>query len=397
MSTMYSPNDPLFYAHHAYIDKIWADWQVGDSRRLSDYGGRNAGGSTGQLADRMAPWNFRVQDVMDTTRLCYRYQAFSRMVAAPATAPSTPTPAPTPAPTPSRPAPAPSRPAPTPSRPAPTPSRPAPSPPPSSHRHPWDFIKDIFDGDDDGDDDEDNWGLVRRQTAPTEPTAPATGPTSPEVIPAGDRTVLTGVRVPDPAPEAWCTMNRIPVEDMRKHESVFKKVCQEINRIPGYISPASLWVREDLTEKLISPTKKFLYFDNGRPVTVTPKSGYRNRSEAFKGVKDDVRRRHGGHLRTDPRGYWNDLQRVIGDVVYPILGTTPTGGRDNSHERQRDNSPHDRQRDDSTHERQRDDSYKGRPDDSRREKQPGDSYKGRPDDSPHERQRDDSTHKRRQH
>jgi hypothetical protein len=194
-------------------------------------------------------------------------------------------------------------------------------------------------------------------------------------------------------------MNRIPVEDMRKHESVFKKVCQDINKIPGYISPASLWVREDLTEKLISPTKKFLYYDNGRPVTVTPKRGYRNRSEAFKGVKDDVRRRHGGHLRTDPRRYWNDLQRVIGDVVYPILGSAPTGNHDDStHGGQRDDdsrrggqrdddSRHEKQRDDSTYNggRRDDSTYGGRHDDNSR-------HGGQRDDSRHGGQRDDSTY-----
>lgn len=28
MKTSSSPNDPLFWLHHAYIDKIWADWQI---------------------------------------------------------------------------------------------------------------------------------------------------------------------------------------------------------------------------------------------------------------------------------------------------------------------------------------------------------------------------------
>jgi tyrosinase len=316
MSTMYSPNDPIFYAHHAYIDKIWADWQGIDTRRMSEYGGRTAQGAQGKLADRLAPWNARVQDVMDTRRLCYTYQAFSRTVSS--SAPSTPS-APTTPPAPARPSTtaAPSRPT--------APARPTPMPT-SRPWNPWGDDDDDDDdsgsgGDDDDDwgddDDEDNWGLVRRQTAPTAPSAP----TAPENIPAGDRSVLTGVRVPDPIPQAWCTMNRIPVQDVRKQETVYKKICHEVNKIPGYISPASLWLRDELTEKLITPTKKFIIYENGRPVQVTPPKGYSSPKNGFKGVKDFVRRRHGGHLRDDPRRYWKSLERIVGPVVYPVLGS----------------------------------------------------------------------------
>lgn len=28
MNTVYSPNDPLFFLHHSFIDKIWYDWQL---------------------------------------------------------------------------------------------------------------------------------------------------------------------------------------------------------------------------------------------------------------------------------------------------------------------------------------------------------------------------------
>ena len=39
-----SPGDPLFYLHHAYLDKLWADWQSkSPSTRLTDITGRNTG------------------------------------------------------------------------------------------------------------------------------------------------------------------------------------------------------------------------------------------------------------------------------------------------------------------------------------------------------------------
>jgi tyrosinase len=27
MSTMHSPQDPIFFSHHAFIDKLWSVWQ----------------------------------------------------------------------------------------------------------------------------------------------------------------------------------------------------------------------------------------------------------------------------------------------------------------------------------------------------------------------------------
>ncbi|RKP06673.1 hypothetical protein THASP1DRAFT_18173, partial [Thamnocephalis sphaerospora] len=37
-STMASPNDPLFYMHHAHVDKIWYDWQQAHPNLANDFG-----------------------------------------------------------------------------------------------------------------------------------------------------------------------------------------------------------------------------------------------------------------------------------------------------------------------------------------------------------------------
>ncbi|PPJ49974.1 hypothetical protein CBER1_04743 [Cercospora berteroae] len=35
-----SPGDPMFYVHHAFVDKLWWDWEVADSeKRLYAIGG----------------------------------------------------------------------------------------------------------------------------------------------------------------------------------------------------------------------------------------------------------------------------------------------------------------------------------------------------------------------
>lgn len=37
-----SPGDPLFYLHHTWLDKMWADWQQkGLPGRLTEIGGEN--------------------------------------------------------------------------------------------------------------------------------------------------------------------------------------------------------------------------------------------------------------------------------------------------------------------------------------------------------------------
>ena len=71
--TFTSPNDPVFWLHHCYMDKLWADWQGMHQDQyayLPDYGA-----STGHnLRDPMAPWNARAPiDVLNTWDLGYHY------------------------------------------------------------------------------------------------------------------------------------------------------------------------------------------------------------------------------------------------------------------------------------------------------------------------------------
>ena len=64
MSTMYSPNDPIFYLHHAYVDKVFMDWQIINGN--PEYPGRfpqnllpDMSATAGQM------WNWQ--------SLCYQY------------------------------------------------------------------------------------------------------------------------------------------------------------------------------------------------------------------------------------------------------------------------------------------------------------------------------------
>ncbi|KAL0069248.1 hypothetical protein AAF712_003612 [Marasmius tenuissimus] len=41
MGPHWAPNDPIFYMHHANVDRVWAKWQGDNATRLEDYSGFN--------------------------------------------------------------------------------------------------------------------------------------------------------------------------------------------------------------------------------------------------------------------------------------------------------------------------------------------------------------------
>ncbi|WP_432128328.1 tyrosinase MelC2 [Streptomyces sp. bgisy082] len=66
MATGVSPNDPVFWLHHAFVDKLWADWQARHpgSPYLPAAGTRNVV----DLHDTMRPWNdVTPADMLDHT------------------------------------------------------------------------------------------------------------------------------------------------------------------------------------------------------------------------------------------------------------------------------------------------------------------------------------------
>jgi hypothetical protein len=75
MVPMTSPNDPVFFLHHCFVDKLWADWQlrhqddVGYQPYLPTHGARPGH----NLSDYMPPWNTKPEDVLYHHKLGYRY------------------------------------------------------------------------------------------------------------------------------------------------------------------------------------------------------------------------------------------------------------------------------------------------------------------------------------
>ena len=66
MGRMVSPAEPLFWMHHAEIDRIWASWQTDHP----DDGPRVTG-----VDAVLDPWPEIVGDVSDTVKLRYSYDS----------------------------------------------------------------------------------------------------------------------------------------------------------------------------------------------------------------------------------------------------------------------------------------------------------------------------------
>jgi hypothetical protein len=66
-----SPNDPMFYLHHAFIDKVWREWQQrsGGNEFSGTQGGRSVSRSS-----TMAPWGRSAGSVLDTLSRCVKYR-----------------------------------------------------------------------------------------------------------------------------------------------------------------------------------------------------------------------------------------------------------------------------------------------------------------------------------
>jgi tyrosinase len=77
--TYASPSDPVFFLHHAFIDRNLRIWQNKDGARLNNINGQDGGGNPLTLdttinVQDMRP-TVRIRDVLDTTSttLCYKY------------------------------------------------------------------------------------------------------------------------------------------------------------------------------------------------------------------------------------------------------------------------------------------------------------------------------------
>lgn len=79
MVPMTSPDDPVFFLHHCFVDKIWADWQAVQRETNPSAGPHYApvtGGPPGHnLMDQLDPWGeHTVGEMLDIAALGYEYE-----------------------------------------------------------------------------------------------------------------------------------------------------------------------------------------------------------------------------------------------------------------------------------------------------------------------------------
>ncbi|KAI9227334.1 MAG: hypothetical protein DHS80DRAFT_5662, partial [Piptocephalis tieghemiana] len=72
MAIMQSPNDPLFFMHHAFVDLQWHEWQRISPQNFYSFNGIYNGRRV-NLRSPVPGYNTIVQDTMDINRFCYRY------------------------------------------------------------------------------------------------------------------------------------------------------------------------------------------------------------------------------------------------------------------------------------------------------------------------------------
>lgn len=78
MVPMTSPNDPVFFLHHCFVDKVWADWQALQQRENAEgsphYAPLEEGPPGHNIDDTLKPWQRTIRQVLDISQLGYSYE-----------------------------------------------------------------------------------------------------------------------------------------------------------------------------------------------------------------------------------------------------------------------------------------------------------------------------------
>lgn len=74
LSTRLSPFDPIFWLHHCFIDKLWADWQA-QGTNVQKFDGASYGGSFGSINAQtiITPYGIPVSSVLKSSDVCVQY------------------------------------------------------------------------------------------------------------------------------------------------------------------------------------------------------------------------------------------------------------------------------------------------------------------------------------
>lgn len=82
MAQMESPNDPIFWLHHAYVDKIWTEFQSANPANATAYNGiQNPQINSTNI---LLPFGITVANTFSTEPLCYTYSSYITQAQRPA-------------------------------------------------------------------------------------------------------------------------------------------------------------------------------------------------------------------------------------------------------------------------------------------------------------------------
>jgi tyrosinase len=78
MVPMTSPNDPVFFLHHCFVDKVWSDWQAlqiqVNPSAAPHYCPEKEGPPGHNLDDELKPWRVTIRQMLDIATLGYSYE-----------------------------------------------------------------------------------------------------------------------------------------------------------------------------------------------------------------------------------------------------------------------------------------------------------------------------------
>jgi len=288
MSQMQSPNDPIFFLHHAFVDKLWWTWQ---QTNQNTYDGQNPDGSTASVSDVLPSYTAKVSDTFSITALCYSYQ---EVQGAPAQAAAASTP-------------------PSLVRRSRRKSRLSRRASSYAAKSSSSSSSDTTD-DDTSDSDTSNDSYDVSQSSPIKQRYGSGGKPIGILVSPHDRQELVNLRHPFPLPDKWCLRNHIDPKEAAHQRSTYADVTAKVNAIDGYVSPCSLWHREDLLQSITVKQTTFVAVINNKAVVagVDVKKTLRERVVH---VKEQIKTKYGGKVVKDVSVYKSSLTEVIGRRV----------------------------------------------------------------------------------
>jgi len=280
MAQMRSPNDPIFWSHHGFIDKMWNDFQHRNGwSNYWSYNGPNSDGTQAALTDVMRPWSHTVRQILWTENIGYCYQErtgsapvwLSRRQGDDSTVPAfiTVTDASDPI------------------------NKPA-----SDHEADSlvGHLPNVLRG------ATDTTGVTTDDTTDDTSSGAADALTAADTeVSPDDRSNLFKLRYPKPIPEDYLRRNNLNVGTVRAYEAKKRDQCKTLNKMDDYLSPCAIASRPDLLQKIATDPQvtKMYGRANGKLFQVdTSKIDRNNGSQVTRQITDAIRSHFGGYLKS---------------------------------------------------------------------------------------------------